>query len=362
MESMKRRPHVLASFSAILAITGACRQAGEDAGELANCSGSAGARQASEAAAGSAAVIQIDGSSTVFPISQAVAEEWHKATGGRITVGVSGTGGGFKKLCRGEIAIADASRPITDGEQARCRSAGVDFVELPVAFDGLVVVVNRRNDWVDHFTIEELRLLWAPEAHGQVTRWSQVRPGWPDRDIHLFGPGVDSGSYDYFTRAVVGEEHASRGDFTSSEDDNVLVQGIASDAAALGFFGFAYYVENQDQLRLIPIDDRKDENGEGPILPGLHTIANGIYQPLSRPVFIYVSNRAMTRPEVKGFIDFYLHQGRELIQEVGYVPLPDTAYQVARRRFAEGRTGSVFHGSQVGVSVEDLLGGRSSRR
>jgi phosphate transport system substrate-binding protein len=352
---MKRRQGLLTSFTALLALMGACKEAGEDAGEQATTSDPADGRQLGPARG--AEVIQIDGSSTVFPISQAVAEEWQKATGGRVTVGMSGTGGGFKKLCRGEIAIADASRPITDAEQAQCRSAGIDFVELPVAFDGLVVVVNPRNEWVDHITVEELRHLWAPEAQGKITRWSQVRRRWPERDIHLFGPGVDSGTYDYFTQAVVGEEHASRGDFTSSEDDNVLVQGVSSDSAALGFFGYAYYVENKDKLKLVPIEDSEDENGAGPILPSLETVANGTYQPLSRPIFIYVSNRAMTRPEVKGFIDFYLHHARELIQEVGYIPLPDRAYELARKRFAEGKTGSVFHGSQVGVSVSDLLSG-----
>lgn len=322
--------------AAALTLTAACARSDRD--------------QRGEVPAG-AGVVQIDGSSTVFLISQAVAEEWQKARGGRVTVGVSGTGGGFKKFCRGEIAIVNASRPIRKAEAARCSSAGIAFIELPVALDGLAVVVNRRNDWVDHFTVEELRLLWEPDAHGRITRWSQVRRGWPDREIHLFGPGVDSGTYDYFTQAVVGREHASRGDFTSSEDDNVLVQGVSSDPAALGLFGFAYYAENADELRLVAIDDGIDQNGGGPVLPSPATIANGTYQPLSRPVFIYVSTREMSRPEVKSFIQFYLDEGPALIEEVGYIPLSHAAYELIRERYDQRKTGSAFRGSTAGFTV-----------
>ena len=210
-------------------------------------------------------LVQIDGSSTVYPITEAMAEEFQKASKGkyRVTVGISGTGGGFKKFCRGETDIANASRPIKESEREACREAGIEFIELPVALDALAVTVNPQNDWVDHLTVEELKKIWAPEAQGEVTSWSQVREGFPDRPLHLYGPGVDSGTYDYFTEAVVGEEGASRGDFTASEDDNVLVQGIANDPNALGFFGYAYYEENQNRLKALAID-----GGDGCVEPG----------------------------------------------------------------------------------------------
>jgi phosphate transport system substrate-binding protein len=300
-------------------------------------------------------IIEIDGSSTVFPITQAVAEEFQNEKGGRVTVGVSGTGGGFKKFCRGEIAIAGASRPIKDSETSACKSAGIDFIELPVAFDGLAVMVHKGNAWVDHMTVAELKTIWAPEAQGKVTRWSQVRKGWPDKDLRLFGAGIDSGTYDYFTQAIVGKEHSSRGDFTSSEDDNVLVQGVSSDQNSLGFFGYAYYQENKDKLKLVPIDDGVDDNGKGPIEPSPETVENGTYQPLSRPIFIYVSTKAMDRPEVKAFAEYFLTKGPELVKEVGYIALPAKAYELARKRVTDVKTGSVFHGSKVGVKIEELL-------
>ena len=303
----------------------------------------------------SGSVIKIDGSSTVFPISQAVAEEFQKERGGRVTVGVSGTGGGFKKFCRGETAISDASRPIKDSEVEQCKAGGIEFVELPVAYDGLAIVVHKSNTWVDKMTPAELKTMWEPEAQDKVKKWSQVRQGWPDKDLRLFGPGVDSGTYDYFTEAINGKEHASRGDFTSSEDDNVLVQGVSTDQAALGFFGLAYYMENKDKLKLVPIDDGKDDNGKGPIEPSIETVANGTYQPLSRPIFIYVSSKAIDRPEVSAFINYYIDKGPELVKEVGYIPLPPKAYELVKKRFTDKKTGSVFHGSKVGVTVESLL-------
>jgi len=349
---------VLVVLAAALAALSACSKAEKKAnGEAAPEPGAGASSEKAAPPAGEGDVIQIDGSSTVFPISQAVAEEFQKSKGGRVTVGQSGTGGGFKKFCRGEIAIADASRPIKDEEQTACKAAGIDFIELPVAYDGLAVMVHPENNWVDHMTVEELKLLWAPEAQDKITKWSQVRKGWPDKPIHLFGPGVDSGTYDYFTQAIVGKEHASRGDYTSSEDDNVLVQGISGDAAALGFFGYAYYNENKDKLKLIPIEDGKDDNGKGPILPSPETVANGTYQPLSRPIFVYVSTKAIARPEVKAFIDFYLNEGPKLVDEVGYIALPQKAYELARKRVVDGKTGSAFHGSKVGVTVEELLSG-----
>jgi phosphate transport system substrate-binding protein len=297
-------------------------------------------------------VVAVDGSSTVFPISEAVAEEFQKEGGARVTIGVSGTGGGFEKFCRGELAMAGASRPIKPSEVKACAEKGIEFIELPVAYDGIAVVVHKENDWVDTITVEELKKMWAPEAQGKVGKWSDVRAGWPDRELHLFGAGVDSGTYDYFTKAVTGKEHSSRGDYTSSEDDNVVVQGVSTDPLALGFFGFAYYAENQDKLKVVPVD-----GGKGPVTPSLQTITDGTYAPLSRPIFVYVNKAATGRDEVKRFIDFYLANAGALSKEVGYVPLPERAYDLAKKRFAAGTTGSVFGGggSQVGVTVEQLL-------
>jgi phosphate transport system substrate-binding protein len=311
------------------------------------------------AKAGEPGVIAIDGSSTVLPISQAVAEEYERAHEARVTVGKSGTGGGFKKLCRGEIPISGASRPIKESEREECKARGIEYIELPVAYDGIAVVVHKGNDWVDHLTVEELKKMWAPEAEGKIAKWSEIREGWPDRDLHLFGPGVDSGTYDYFTAAVVGKEHASRGDFQPNEDDNVLVQGVSTDPAALGFFGYAYYVENADKLKLVPIDDADASNGQGAISPSPETVANGTYQPLSRPVFIYVSKKAADeRPEVARLIEFYLTEGRALVEEVGYIPLPGPAYELVMQRFQKRQTGSLFQdGSKIGVTIEQLLQG-----
>ncbi len=302
-------------------------------------------------------VISIDGSSTVFPITEAVAEEFQKKHGARVTIGVSGTGGGFKKFCKGEIVLTGASRPIKPSEVKMCGEAAIEYIELPVAYDGIAVVVHPKNSWVDRMTVEELKKLWRPEAQKKVIKWSQIRSGWPDKEIHLFGPGVDSGTYDYFTKAIVGKEHASRGDVTSSEDDNVLVQGISTDPLALGFFGYAYFSENKERLKLIPIDDGDEKNGPGAIAPTPKTIADGTYQPLSRPIFIYVNHKGALRNEVKSFVDFYLRQGASLVAEVGYIPLPQRASRLVAKRFTDGVTGSVFagEGAKVGVSVEDLL-------
>lgn len=308
-------------------------------------------------------VIQLDGSSTVFPISEAVAEEFQKKhPGRRVTVGTSGTGGGLKKFCAGEIAIANASRPIKPSEVEQCKAAGIEFVELPIAYDGLAVVVHPEATWVDHLTVDELKTMWAPEAQGNIKRWSQVRKGWPDEELHLFGPGVDSGTYDYFTQAVVGKEHSSRGDYTSSEDDNVLVQGISTDRLALGFFGLAYYEENQGKLKAVPIEDGKPDNGAGPIAPSVQTVRDGTYQPLSRPLFLYVSTKAAARPEIADFVSFYLSESETLAAEVGYVPLPSTALALAMKRFDARTTGSVFggEGSKVGVTIEQLLSAEGS--
>jgi phosphate transport system substrate-binding protein len=317
-----------------------------------------GRQEQSGESGGGTQLIRVDGSSTVFPITEAVAEEFQKKhTNVRVTVGISGTGGGFQKFCRGETDVSDASRPIKPVEVEACRKQGIEFIEIPVAYDGLVVVVNPKNNWVDHLTVAELKKMWAPEAQGKVTRWNQIRTSWPNRELHLFGAGVDSGTYDYFTEAIVGKEGASRGDFTSSEDDNVLVQGVSGDELALGFFGIAYYEQNRSRLKAVPIDDGKEANGKAPVAPSVEAVKNGTYQPLSRPLFIYVSKPAADRTHVRHFVDFYLTDGAALVDEVGYVSLGDEGYRLARDHFAGRVTGTVFAqgGSQVGITIEQLL-------
>lgn len=303
-------------------------------------------------------VIRIDGSSTVFPVTEAVAEEFQRANpGARVTVGISGTGGGFQKFCRDEIDISDASRPISQSEKDACQKNGVDYIELPVAYDGLAVVVNPKNTWATSMTVAELKKLWEPAAQGKIVRWSHIRDGWPDREIHLFGPGVDSGTFDYFTEAITGKADSSRGDYTSSEDDNVIVQGIAGDEFALGYFGFAYFEENTGKLKLVPVDDGNPSNGEGPILPSPETVKNGTYAPLSRPIFVYPKITSLDRPEVKGFVDFYLTKGVPLVREVGYIPLSDREYDLVRDRFATKKSGSMYQGtdSHSTTSLEQRL-------
>lgn len=302
--------------------------------------------------------VLVDGSSTVYPITEAVGEEFQKRYRGtyRVTVGISGTGGGFKKFCRGETDVNGASRPIRDSEREACAASGIRYIELPVAMDALTVVVHPDNDWVECMTVEELKMIWEPEAQGRIVRWNQVRPEWPDRPLNLYGAGVDSGTYDYFTAAIVGKEHASRGDYTASEDDNVLVQGVANDENALGFFGLAYYEENRDRLKAVKI--RNPNTGEC-VEASEENARSGRYVPLSRPLFLYVNpERLDTKPAVAAFVDMHLDPGLivELVKEVGYVPLPEEAYELARKRVEERRTGTAFHGgSQVGVSIEDLL-------
>jgi phosphate transport system substrate-binding protein len=302
--------------------------------------------------------VKIDGSSTVYPITEAVAEEFQKQHPGvRVTVGISGTGGGFKKFGAGETDISDASRPIRKTEGDLCRSHGIGYIELPVAYDALTVVVNPRNTWVKSITTAELKKMWEPSAQGTVTRWSQIRAGWPNTPFKLYGAGSDSGTFDYFTDAINGKEKACRGDYTASEDDNVLVQGVSRDPNALGFFGLAYYVENRDKLKVVPVDDGKPENGGGAVVPSVKSVVDGTYQPLSRPLFIYVSRKGADRPEVKAFVDFYLAHAAALVKEVGYVPLQGQVYKLAARRFAARKTGSVFNegGAVVGVRLADVL-------
>ena len=306
-----------------------------------------------------AQIIKIDGSSTVYPITEAVAEEFQKIEKGktRVTVGISGTGGGFKKFCNGETDISNASRPIKPTEVELCKKNSIEYIELPVAYDGIALMINPKNNWVSHMTVKELKKIWEPAAQGKIKKWNQIRTAWPDKEIHLFGAGVDSGTYDYFTEAIVGKEHSSRGDFTSSEDDNVLVQGISTDVLSLGFFGMAYYENNKDKLKLVGIDDENDANGKGPIFPTYDNILKGIYQPLSRPIYIYLSKKSADKPEIKRFAEFYMKSGADLSKEVGYIALPDKAYELALKRFEKRITGSVFggQGSQIGVKIEELL-------
>lgn len=266
-------------------------------------------------------VVSLDGSSTVYPISEAVAEEFYTvAPGVRATVGVSGTGGGFKRFVAGEIDINDASRPISQSEKDAAAAAGIDYLEIPVAYDGLSVVVNPANTWVDHLTVAELQMIWQPGS--AVDSWNDIRSEWPDQPIRLYGAGTDSGTFDYFTEVINGEAGASRPDYTASEDDNVLVIGIEGDENALGYFGYAYYQENMDRLKLVPID-----GGNGPILPDATTINNGTYAPLSRPVFIYLSKTGAAKPQVRAFVEFYLEIAPLIVDEVGYIPLPAAEYQ-----------------------------------
>ena len=303
-------------------------------------------------------VITADGSSTVFPITEAVAEEFQKANAGtRVTVGSSGTGGGFQKFCRNETDISNASRPIKATEVEACLKGGVDFIELPIAYDGLAIVVHPKNTWATSMTVAELKKLWEPAAQGKIRRWNQIRAGWPDQEIHLFGAGVDSGTFDYFTEAAVGKEAQSRGDYTSSEDDNVIVQGVSGDVNALGYFGYAYYEQNKDKLKLVPVDDEDPANGAGPIAPSPETVANGTYRPLSRPVFIYPKVKSLDRPEVKSFLEFYLDKGPALVREVGYIPLPDNELQLVRSRFSGKKTGTMYTGtdSHSQVTLEQRL-------
>ncbi|MEM7061789.1 MAG: PstS family phosphate ABC transporter substrate-binding protein [Cyanobacteria bacterium P01_B01_bin.77] len=293
----------------------------------------------SDAEAGLAGEILIDGSSTVYPIAEAMSEEFLTANPDvALTVGVSGSGGGFKKFCAGETDVSNASRPIKDEEVAACEEAGIAFIEVPVAFDGLTVVTNQANDWAQCLTVEQLNTMWSPESEGQIDNWNQVDASFPDQALGLYGPGTDSGTFDYFTDEVNGEEGASRGDYTASEDDNVIVNGVTGDEGALGYFGYAYFEENSDSLTAVAI---QNEAGEC-VAPSSETIADGSYNPMSRPLFFYVKKEAYdTKPEVKGFVDFMLDPANTtLIAESGYVSLPDDILANSKARVDEGKLGT----------------------
>ena len=299
--------------------------------------------------------IKIDGSSTVFPITEAVAEEFGNLTDGnvRIVVGVSGSGGGFKKFCAGETDISNASRPIKQQEVDICEDAGVEYIEIPVALDGLSVMVNPENDFAECVSIKQLNTLWNPQAEGKIQQWNQIDPAWPAEKIQLYGPGVDSGTFDYFTETINGESQASRGDFVASEDDNVLVHGISGDKGSLGYFGYAYYLENRDRLKLLGID-----GGDGCVSPSEETINNGTYRPLSRPVFIYLRKDSALKPHIQEFIRYFLSEdgGQKLVSEVGYIPFPDKIYGLIQARVDSTAIGTLFGGSQPHKrSIEEIL-------
>lgn len=299
-----------------------------------------------------AEIIKIDGSSTVFPVTEAVAEEFQIATKERVTVGVSGTGGGFKKFCRGETDISNASRPILKAEMDICAKSGVKYFELPVAFDALTVVVNKNNNFVKPLTVAHLKTAWAPESQGKVTSWNQLSSSFPNAPLKLYGPGADSGTFDYFTEAVVGKAKSSRGDYTASEDDHVIVQGLSRDKNGLGYLGYAYYIENKNKLKAVPI-----VNKQGKIVaPSEANVLNGSYNPLSRPIFIYVNQASLKKPEVQKFVDFYMKKSTPLIKEVKYVPLPAKAYTHNLDVIKKGKLGTVFGGeAQVGLTIEELM-------
>ena len=297
-------------------------------------------------------IIKIDGSSTVYPITEAMAEEFQKSQKVKVTVGESGTGGGFKKFCRGETDISDASRPITQKEMDMCKEAGIQYIELPIAYDALTVVVNSKNDWVKSLSVEELNMIWKPGS--SVKNWKQVNAAYPDKAMGLYGPGTASGTFDYFTEAVNGKSKSSRTDYTPSEDDNVLVQGVSGNVGGLAYFGYAYYEENKDKLRAIPISAK---SGSPAVMPSPEAVKDGTYQPLSRPLFIYVNATAAAfRPEVKAFVNFYLENAPKLVAEVKYVPLPSTDYVAVKEHFKALKPGTGFGGkNEVGIKIKDLI-------
>ncbi|NMG27473.1 PstS family phosphate ABC transporter substrate-binding protein [Aromatoleum evansii] len=305
-------------------------------------------------AAHAQSLVKIDGSSTVFPVTEAVAEDFQSSKKGavKVTVGISGTGGGFKKFCRGEIDIADASRPILKKEMEACSQAGIKYIELPVAFDALTVVANPKNAFIKQLSVEQLKKIWEPGAQGTIKSWKQVDPSFPDAPLKLFGAGSDSGTFDYFTEAIVGKAKASRGDYTASEDDNVLVQGVSRDVNAIGYFGYAYYAENQGKLKAVPIVNKEGK----PVEPGAATVLDGSYNPLSRPIFIYVAEKSLEKAEVRDFVTYYLKNASKLATEVKYVPLPAKAYEIALDHVNKKKLGTVFGGeAEVGVTIEALL-------
>lgn len=303
------------------------------------------------------AIIKADGSSTVFPITEAVSEEFQKANRDvKVTVGISGTGGGFKKFCRGETDIQDASRPILKAEMEDCKKANVSYYELPIGFDAIAIVVNPKNTWIDSLSVAELKTMWEASAQGKVLTWNQVNPKWPAEKLKLFGAGSDSGTFDYFTEAVNGKSKSSRGDYTASEDDNTLVLGVSADKGALGYVPLSYFESNKKKLKLVGIIGGEKAPKKTAVLPTKTTVIDGTYFPLSRPIFIYVNANSYARKEVSNFVSFYLTQGSKLISEVNYIPLPASAYKMAEEHVKKGRKGTVFGGeAQIGATIDKIL-------
>lgn len=299
-------------------------------------------------------VVKIDGSSTVYPITEAVAEEFQKASGTKVTVGISGTGGGFKKFTRGETDVQNASRPIKEEEVKAAKEGKIEYLELPIAYDALTVVVNSKNDWVDSIKISDLKKIWEPEAQGKITKWNQIRPEWPDKEIKLYGAGSDSGTFDYFTEAVNGKSKASRGDYTASEDDNVLVQGVEGDRYAMGYMGYSYFAAHQKRLKALGIE--WDAKGKSAVKPSEEAVLAGAYNPLARPLFIYVNIKSLNKPEVRKFVEFYLKNVDHLAREVKYIPLPADAYGKVNARFEKLEKGTAFlQQSDLAVPIGEIL-------
>ena len=300
-------------------------------------------------------VVKVDGSSTVFPITEAVAEEFQNSTQGkvRVTVGISGTGGGFKKFCRGETDVQDASRPILKAEIEECAKNNIQYIELPVAFDAITIVVNNKNTWVKELSIEDMKKMWSPESQGKVLKWKDINSAWPDKGLKLFGAGSDSGTFDYFTEAINGKSKASRGDYTGSEDDNTLVVGVSTDEGALGYIPYAYYEANKAKLKIMPIVNKKNNKA---VIPSALTIKDGSYFPLSRPVFIYVNKKSREKKEVSDFVNYYITNADKLVTSVKYVPLTKKAYDLGLKRFKDNQSGTGFGGeNDIGAKIEEIL-------
>jgi phosphate transport system substrate-binding protein len=340
------RPVHLASLVAIALVASSCT-----GNQTANTNGQSGTGSTGNASSLSGNV-SVDGSSTVFPISEVMAEEFKKANSGvQVAVGESGTGGGFKKFCAGEINLTGASRPIKPEEIEACKKGNIEYIEIPIAYDALTVVANPQNEAAKCMKVAELKKVWEPAAQGKVTNWKQINPGFPDLKLNLYGAGTDSGTFDYFTEEIVGKAKDSRSDYTASEDDNTLVQGVAGDKGGLGYFGYSYYEANKDQLKAVEID-----NGKGCVPPSAETVLNGTYNPLSRPIFVYASKKDLERPEVKAFADFMIaSSNKKLIEETGYVPLPEELSAAVQKRYESGQVGSLYQGAPKGSTLKDLL-------
>jgi phosphate transport system substrate-binding protein len=340
---------VLLPLALSLAMLGGCKNKADNAAGPTKKNPDAAATSTSS---GGTSDIKIDGSSTVFPISEAIAESFGKANAGKkVSVGTSGTGGGFKKFCKGEIDISDASRPILQKEIDECKAKGIDYLEIPIAYDALTVIVNPANTWAANMKVADLKKMWEPAASAKVMKWKEVNPAFPDAKMALFGAGKSSGTFDYFTEAINGKAKESRTDYTATEDDNVTVKGVIGDKNALGYLGFAYYEANKTKLKAVGID-----SGKGAVLPSIETVKNGTYTPLARPLFIYVSSKSLEKPGVKEFVDYYMTQVPKASAETKYIPLPEAAYAKINEKVKAKKLGTVFGGKEaIGLKIEEIL-------